>query len=468
MSGNPALSRSKNSVLPIRPSNARGTHKVSIKPRKVCTASVQATQAPENHGCNLTGTPPQPILSGTFQNRLLAAQQSQEAWLNSATQEVTTLRLQHEEVRRISRQARQQVEDQQHQERQRLQELQQAFHQARLVESTERKRLELLREETERVRLAQERQERRDEADRLRREAYEEERRQLEERIAEVEQRRVEAKRIRLEAEEAERQRLAAKAAEAERQRLEAAEAERRRIEAEAAEAERLRLEAEEAERQRQEAERQRLAAEAAEAERLRLEAVEAERIRRERERECAVCMDRHDMSFMIKVPCPHWYCPEDLSDAFQNALDSGRPFQCCGQEVPISLLPANLLQLDFIVRYDLLLLELATPNRTYCSNRNCGSFVPPTQYQGPDIALCLACGYNTCRHCNAPHHPGRDCPEDEATQQALHLGAARGWRRCPGCRNLVERIDGCNHMTCQCRQEFCYVCAAIWRTCSH
>lgn len=332
-----------------------------------------------------------------------------------------------------------------------------------------------MREETERVRLAQERQKRRDEADRLRREAYEEERRQLEERIAEVERRRVEAERIRLEAEETERQRLAAEAAEAERRRLEAAEAERRRLEAEAAEAERLRLEAEEAERRRQEAERrrqeaerQRLAAEAAEAERLRLEAVEAERIRRERERECAVCMDRHDMDFMIKVPCPHWYCPEDLSDAFQNALDSRRPFQCCGQEVPISLLPANLLQLDFIVRYDLLLLELATPNRTYCSNRNCGSFVPPTQYRGPDVALCLACGYNTCRHCNAPHHPERDCPEDEATQQALYLGAARGWRRCPGCRNLVERIDGCNHMTCQCRREFCYVCVAIWRTCSH
>ena len=196
MSENPALSRSKISVLPIRPSNARGTHKVSIKPRKVCTPSVQVTQAPENHGCNLTRTTPQSIRSGTFQDRLLAAQQAQEAWLNSATQEVTTLRLQHEEVRRISRQARQQVEDQQHQERQRLQELQQAAHQARLVESTERKRLELLREETERVRLAQERQKRRDEADRLRREAYEEERRQLEERIAEVERRRVEAEKL--------------------------------------------------------------------------------------------------------------------------------------------------------------------------------------------------------------------------------------------------------------------------------
>lgn len=401
---------------------------------------------PENHGSNPPGATPQRVPSATFQNRLLAAQQAQDSWLNSVTQEVTTLRLQHEEARRVSREARQQVEDQQQQERQRLQELQQAAQQARLAESAERRRLELVREAAERVKLVQERQKRRDEADRLRREALEEERRQLERRVAEIERRRAEAERIRLEAEEAERQRVAAEAAEAERRRLEAAELERQRIEAEAAAA----------------------MAAAAEAERLRLEVEEAERIRRERERECAVCMDRHDMDFMIKVPCPHWYCPEDLANAFQNALNNRRPFQCCRQEVPIAFLPAGQLPPDFIVRYELLILELNTPNRTYCSNRDCASFVPPTQYRGPDVALCLACGYSTCRHCNAPHHPGRDCPEDEATQRALDLGAAQGWKRCPGCRNLVEKINGCNHMTCQCRQEFCYVCAAVWRTCGH
>ena len=31
--------------------------------------------------------------------------------------------------------------------------------------------------------------------------------------------------------------------------------------------------------------------------------------------------------------------------------------------------------------------------------------------------------------------------------------------RICPQCRNGVQRIDGCNHMTCRCRCEFCYAC---------
>lgn len=32
-----------------------------------------------------------------------------------------------------------------------------------------------------------------------------------------------------------------------------------------------------------------------------------------------------------------------------------------------------------------------------------------------------------------------------------LRLGAARGWRRCPACRQMVERAGGCNHMRCRC-----------------
>ena len=33
--------------------------------------------------------------------------------------------------------------------------------------------------------------------------------------------------------------------------------------------------------------------------------------------------------------------------------------------------------------------------------------------------------------------------------------------RQCPRCRNSVIRDIGCDHMTCLCRHEFCYVCGA-------
>ncbi|KAI0486635.1 hypothetical protein F4859DRAFT_308544 [Xylaria cf. heliscus] len=192
-------------------------------------------------------------------------------------------------------------------------------------------------------------------------------------------------------------------------------------------------------------------------------EAEERERIRRERLRECAVCMEADDMGSMIQAPCMHWYCPEDLQTAFQNALDGRQPFRCCLQEIPVELCSTT--TEDFRERYRLMILELTTPNPVYCSNRACGIFVPPAQYQGPDIAACHACGFTTCRMCRNATHVGI-CPQDVGMQEVVSFAARNGWKPCPNCNNMVERRSGCDHMTCRCGGQFCYICGGVWGAC--
>ncbi|KAI1854171.1 hypothetical protein JX266_001312 [Neoarthrinium moseri] len=47
--------------------------------------------------------------------------------------------------------------------------------------------------------------------------------------------------------------------------------------------------------------------------------------------------------------------------------------------------------------------------------------------------------------------------------EAVLKIGEASGWRRCYKCRTLVELTQGCSHMTCRCKAQFCYVCGGVW-----
>ncbi|KAI9686337.1 MAG: hypothetical protein M1822_003682 [Bathelium mastoideum] len=244
-------------------------------------------------------------------------------------------------------------------------------------------------------------------------------------------------------------------------------------------------------ERQIQEAERRRADEAAREAlregERLRRERQEQQRreqeeeARRARLRQCLACMEDADMDDMIELACMHWYCRQDIQSkssvpleqgltttgAFEAALRARQPFECCNQAVPIRLY-ANAPR-DFRPQYERMQLERATPNPLYCANQRCGQFIPPTFHQGPDEAMCDQCDRITCRLCRNTAHGNNVCPQDEGARQVEWLANDRGWRRCPGCGEMVERDYGCNHMTCRCGSQWCYVCAAQdWRNCSH
>ena len=71
------------------------------------------------------------------------------------------------------------------------------------------------------------------------------------------------------------------------------------------------------------------------------------------------------------------------------------------------------------------------------------------------------------CVMCRGPPHPANiACPQDRDRQIIDQLAEDEGWRRCSKCAVLVEHKEACQHMTCRCGNQFCYVCGSQWRTC--
>ncbi len=187
-------------------------------------------------------------------------------------------------------------------------------------------------------------------------------------------------------------------------------------------------------------------------------------------------------------TPCGHAYCLGCLKELFKISMqdETLMPPRCCRQEIPIALAKLTSKETQ---AFDAKRLEYSTTDRLYCSQPTCSTFIPPT-FIVNSVGTCpkyvckklqkvisinigidylytrLGCGVTTCSICKAASHDNLDCPKDEATAAVLAAAREAGWTRCYRCRAVVELAQGCYHMTCRCRGEFCYLCSKPWKNC--
>ncbi|TPX18440.1 uncharacterized protein E0L32_011625, partial [Thyridium curvatum] len=193
---------------------------------------------------------------------------------------------------------------------------------------------------------------------------------------------------------------------------------------------------------------------------------------------ECVSCFEDVPVKASVKTVC-HSYCKECFARLVEAALDNEAqwPVKCCLNNVPTRTITKNVPG-DLLRRYAAKAGEFATPvgDRLYCPAADCGRFVPRYSRSGSAAATAAAqcpAGHRICLLCRGEAHGGGGgggtaaCPGDADTRLANDLAAEEGWRRCPRCGVLVEHGEACQHMTCRCGGEFCYVCGAAWRSCA-
>jgi hypothetical protein len=101
--------------------------------------------------------------------------------------------------------------------------------------------------------------------------------------------------------------------------------------------------------------------------------------------------------------------------------------------------------------------------NFTYCQTPDCDQVyrISPPDSEHPITFTCKKCLVSICTFCHISH-PGKPC--DKAKSIARNILSdktkeALGIKSCPKCSMLMEKRDGCNHMTCKCGAHVCWVC---------
>jgi len=87
----------------------------------------------------------------------------------------------------------------------------------------------------------------------------------------------------------------------------------------------------------------------------------------------------------------------------------------------------------------------------------------------------CGVCSKTFCLHCRDEWHDDMTCEEKgvyrkkeyENDDKFREFLKSNNCQNCPSCKFFIHKVEGCLHITCLCKFQFCYICGKAWRTCS-
>lgn len=193
---------------------------------------------------------------------------------------------------------------------------------------------------------------------------------------------------------------------------------------------------------------------------------------------QCYICTDDVCYSKVLQLGCEeHWICHDCIADPFEQAIqqESCYPPRCCDMTGPLKIEDfAHLLAIahpDLTARYDAKLQEYHMDKRfrRYCGSDDCKTFLSPDGYERDEehnftTADCPTCKRTTCVFCTkivfkaTPH----ECKSTIAKLNEDYSPEAR-FKYCPFCERPGLLDEGCNHVTCECGEEWCFVCIRKW-----
>ncbi|KAG6856331.1 hypothetical protein H0H87_005532 [Tephrocybe sp. NHM501043] len=181
----------------------------------------------------------------------------------------------------------------------------------------------------------------------------------------------------------------------------------------------------------------------------------------------CPVCFD--EVMIPVTLPCGHTWCRDCIARYLTSSVNNRYfPLTCLGKNAKCTeLIPLQVARKVLTIpEFDSVLdaayaayIHTRSEEFHYCPTPDC----PQTYRRAPrdTVLQCPSCLLRICPNCHVEAHDGFACPDPEGDKNLF-----REWMKnhdvkpCPGCKVLIERAEGCNHMTCtQCKTHICWVC---------
>ena len=207
---------------------------------------------------------------------------------------------------------------------------------------------------------------------------------------------------------------------------------------------------------------------------------------------ECPICFDDAIEPIRISsaVECQHVYCTTCLRQYISSTADTHRfPVTCVGMKIngdgtealcdsrlDFAIAKATLAPLEFdnILNTSFTSYIRRHPNEFYfCPTANCNTvYRPPTVANSGHVLTCVNCLLDICMSCNVEAHDGITCAEymksiqrDESVEKEFDEWKRKnGVQACPRCKADIEKISGCNHITCgNCKVHICWKCLMMF-----
>lgn len=220
----------------------------------------------------------------------------------------------------------------------------------------------------------------------------------------------------------------------------------------------------------------------------------------------CNICFDDFPGDKMLSLPCGHFFCEscwrdyimshtytvgkvknenegqnkdgneENNSSGSTDITFSTDVLKCMESGCKTVILPLDIKMIcgekdeeAYLQRFNSKSIDTAVLVKR-CSNPRCNLLLNLDSIGPCGIVECK-CGQWTCWKCGEKVHAPLHCQNVMKWKQKEKKNADVLWltentKQCPNCKIMIEKNEGCNHMTCQnCKYEFCWLCGHEWLT---